>query len=202
MAEDPSVIAAQEERKRDLYLQTVLLREVITRILKRKARFREVTKPDPLIKPIIEFRRRMRVSSIDKFESTTYISSINFFVNDAAMQDKKALGAVIILLEEKGLLFLLRKMDYPMEDNDDPEELKDACGTLCNLICGSFKSGLSQLDYEDVTMSHFSSYQNEAPFGIDYDLNEQFYCEMTFGVEDFPKLLIVQYTMAPIPKKF
>jgi hypothetical protein len=200
MAEDPQIAAANEERKREVHLQLVLLREVVTRILKRKAKFREINKPEFLTKPIIEFRRRMRVSSLERFESTTYIASINFCRTNADLSANKALGAVIVFVEEKNLGFLLQRMDYPMEDNDNLDELKDACGTICNLICGNFKSGLVQLDYQELVMSHFSSFQNEAPFGIDYDQQEKNYYEMTFNVEEHEKLLTVVYTMGAVPK--
>ena len=62
----------------EFYVQALLLAEVTRRILSVKANVRLSSKPVMKVKPISEFRKRMRISSLEKFDTSTYISTINF----------------------------------------------------------------------------------------------------------------------------
>ena len=69
---------AKPKKYNDADLPAILLREVVLRILERKGQFKAKTSPFTQ-RQIVEFKKRMRVSSFDKFDNTTYISYINFY---------------------------------------------------------------------------------------------------------------------------
>jgi len=182
------------------YVQGLLLVEVVKRILNRRAGIQlSKIKSSLEIKPITEFMQRMRISSIEKFDTTTYISTINFYSNEKKMESREALGALVLYIEGKYIAELLKKLDYPIDDPRDEETLEDGCGTLCNLISGNFKSGLTQLDYIELTMSHFLSFRNEVLDGVGYDFTKEHKYEISIMIDGI-KRIMVDLTMGNIPK--
>lgn len=150
-------------------------------------------------KPVVDFMQRMRVSSLEKFEQSTFISTINFYQNLDDMENHVAIGVIIVYIPEDYIGELLKKLEYPIEDDDDEEALEAACGTICNLIAGNFKSGLTQLGYQELEMSHFSSYQNQVIDGVEYCKNRPHKYEISFSIKGNKKL-VVDYNMGKIPK--
>ena len=182
------------------YVQGILLAEVIKRILNRRANIQLAKiETDLALKPITEFMGRMRVSSIEKFDSTTYISTINFYKSEKDQVRQRTLGAIVVYIEGKYIAELLKRMDYPIEDPRDEETLLDGCGTIGNLIAGNFKSGLTQLGYAELVMSHFSSFRNEVLEGVSYDIDQQHKYEVTTRI-DGVKRMVTDLTMGEIPK--
>ncbi|MBF0484747.1 MAG: hypothetical protein HQL25_08605 [Candidatus Omnitrophica bacterium] len=151
----------------ELNLQARIAAEVLKRILERRAGLKLSSNPKFISRPIVEFMRRMRITSFEKFDTTTAISVINFFVGKSIENRESPIGTIVIYVEFDYLVMLLQKLGYPIEENDDSEML-DACGTLCNLIAGNFKSGLCQLGYVNLEMSHFMSFRNEIFEGVLY----------------------------------
>ncbi len=182
------------------YVQGILLAEVIKRILNRRADIQLAKIETELaLRPITEFMERMRVSSIEKFDSTTYISTINFYKSEKDQDGQRALGAIVVYIEGKYIAELLKRMDYPIDDPRDEETLLDGCGTICNLMAGNFKSGLTQLGYAELVMSHFSSFRNEVLEGVPYDIDQQNKYEVTTRI-DGVKRMVADLTMGEIPK--
>ncbi len=182
------------------YVQGLLLAEVVKRILNRRAGIQlSKIKSSFEVKPITEFMQRMRVSSIEKFDTTTYISTINFYSNEKKMKTQDALGALVLYIEGKYVTELLKKLNYPVDDARDEETLEDGCGTLCNLIAGNFKSGLTQLDYIELPMSHFLSFRNEILDGVAYDFTKEQKYEISIEI-DGVKRIMVDLAMGDIPK--
>ena len=189
----------KKDPKDEFYVLAVLLAEVVKRILKKKAGLEFSKKPLFALKPIVEFRKKMRISGLEKFNAKTYIASINFYLSDEALEKHQAIGALIIYIPEDHVSKFVQQMRYPSIDEDDEEALEDACGTLCNLIGGNFKSGLTQLGYMELVMSHFSTFVNEAVNGIEYDPKQKEIYEISFEIER-EKLLVADLTMGHIPK--
>ena len=191
-----------EEIKEDLdefYVQALMLAEVVRRILKQKADTELSRKPILELKPISHFMRRMRISSYEKFNETTYISAVNFFKTEEDMEEHNAVGAIVIYIGEDYIVRLFQDLGYPVFDEDDQESLEDACGTFCNLIAGNFKSGLAQLGYKDLFMSPFSSYRNEIINGVECDPDQLQKYEIHFEIKD-KKRIVADLTMGILPK--
>lgn len=195
MAQTPT----PQEKEHNFHLQAMLLAEVIKRILQKKGQINITEKPTLVLKPISEFMRRMRVSSFEKFDHSTFIATVNFYLNQDDFDHNRALGAIVLYVGEQYIVRLLNRLGYPDINEDDPLTLEDACGTFCNLIAGNFNAGLTQLGFNELIMSHFSTYQNEIINGVDFCSGEKFKYELTFEIDDIPQI-IVEYTMGYLPK--
>jgi len=183
----------------DLYLQAVCLTEVILRTFEHKGKLDVTSKPLPKIRPIVTANRRMKVMTLDKFSGSAYIGVINFFKDQAALKSNQAIGALIIYIGEKFIVDLFAQMGYPGLDENNEEELEDAVGTFCNIIGGKFKLALKQLNFIELEMSPFSTYQNEVKEGVLYDPRESRKYEIKFEI-DKEKAMIVELTLGAVPK--
>lgn len=180
------------------YIQGLLLAEVVKRILNKKAEIRLSAKPVLQLKPIVEFMKRMRSTSIGKFQGRTYIATINFYSNAENMENHKALGALVLYIGEEYVVKILQTLEYPIFDEDDQDGLEDACGSFCNLIGGNFKSALRQLGYKEILMSHFSTYQNDVFSGVEYPFGETHLYEITFEIAG-QKQIVGELTLGRVP---
>lgn len=182
-----------------LYVQAVMLSEVVKRTLKQKANIDLSQAPSIKTIPIVAFMKKMRVSGMDKFNGKTYIATVNFYDSKKNMEKHKSAGIVIVYMEEKFIPYLLKQLGYPDLDNEDKKDIEDAIGTFCNLIAAKFKQGIIQLGYIELEMSHFSSYENDVPGGVEYDLKQNQKYEISFDIKGI-KRIVVDFTMAPIAK--
>jgi hypothetical protein len=188
----------RERNLDEFYVQALLLAEVFRRILRRQGALVLSKKPDIVLKPIVEFRKRIRVSGLSKFDEKTFIAHINFYRNQEDMAKHKALGALIIYIPESYVVYLFQSLDYPVDDEDDIESIQDACGSLCNQIAGNFRAGLVQLGYQDVEMSPFFASQNDVVDGVEYCADHPELYELSFYIKN-QKRVIVDLNMGPIP---
>ncbi|MGE0268395.1 MAG: hypothetical protein AB7S78_08070 [Candidatus Omnitrophota bacterium] len=180
------------------YIQALMLARVVKRILKKRANIDLSSNPTFIVKPIAEFMNRIRVSSLNKFNETTYISTINFYKSRDDLDKHGALGALIIYVGQSYLVELIKKLNYPEVDEDDPEAMLDSIGTFCNLIAGNFKTGLTQLGYIELVMSHFSGYENKVLMGIEFSPSETQMYEIQFEIGG-EKRIVAEFSMASIP---
>ena len=186
------------EQLDELYIQTLMLSRVIRRILLKKAEIKISRNPTYILKPVTEFMNRLRVSSIEKFEEKTYISTINFYKNSEDLEKHDAAGALIIYVSESYLVKLIKELNYPEVDEDDSEAMVDAIGTFCNLIAGNFKAGLTQLGYVELVMSHFSGYENDILAGVEFSPDQMQMYEVQFEI-DGEKRIVAELSMSSIP---
>ena len=183
----------------EFYIQALLLAEVIKRIVKKRASLQISAVPKLQLQPILEFMKRMRVNGLTKFDEKTYISTVNFYENAAKMVLHQALGAIVLYIPEHYVVKLFRELEYPALEDEEESSLEDACGTFCNLIAGNFKTGLTQLGYRELVMSHFSTFQNDILNGVEYDPTQKQLYEISFDIKE-EKKIVVDFTMGLIPK--
>jgi len=188
-----------DKQAAEYYIQALLLAEVIKRILRKQGEIRLSNKPQITLKPITEFHKRMRVSGLEKFDEKTFISTVNYYVSKRALESHKSLGAVSIYIPEIYIVKLMQDLQYPVIDIDDEEGLEDACGTFCNLIAGNFKTGLMQLDYQELIMSHFSTFRNEIPDGVEIHPDQDELYEISFEIRG-EKKIVADLAVGPLPK--
>ena len=175
------------------------LNQCVTDLIKERSDLKFTKDPEVKRKNIIEYQGRMRVDGMEKFGEPTFISTVNYYASAADMQQGKTLGALVVYVEQGYIVQLLKKMKYPLANDEDENEMKDCCGTLCNIIAGRFKSAVSAMGYVELEMSHFSSYQNEVKEGIPFDHRERRKYEITFEIDD-EKALVVELTMGAVPR--
>ena len=175
------------------------LNQCVTDLIKERSDLKFTKDPEVKRKNIIEYQGRMRVDGMEKFGEPTFISTVNYYASAADMQQGKTLGALVVYVEQGYIVQLLKKMKYPLANDEDENEMKDCCGTLCNIIAGRFKSAVSAMGYVELEMSHFSNYKNSAFNGVDFNYNEWDKYEISFFLEG-EKRLVVEMTMGIIPK--
>ncbi len=156
---------------------------------------------DPILtkRNIVEYNGRMRADGMEKFNNPTFVAAINFYVDAAAMAKHSALGALVVYVEQDYVATMLKRLKYPPIDDEDNKAMCDACGALCNIIAGAFKSALVAGGYKELEMSHFSSYRNTAPNGVEFCFKEYDKYEICFHIDN-AKRLVLELTMAPVPK--
>jgi hypothetical protein len=158
---------------------------------------------EPIVerKKIIEYEGRMRVDGMEKFDNEpTYISAINYYLNAAAMEKHAAVGALVVYVKQDYLAKLLRMMGYPPIDDESDDELRDSCGTLCNLISGRFKSEMASAGYIELEMSAFINFRNNSFGGVEFCSSEYDKYQLSFDINGV-KQMVVEMTMGIIPKR-
>ncbi len=150
-------------------------------------------------KTIVEYNGMMRADGMEKFNEPAFISYINYYNSKADMEKNKAIGAIIVYIQQSYVAALLKLLKYPLADDEDMEAMADCCGTLCNIIAGAFKTEISKMGRIELEMSHFTSYRNHAVIGVPFNFSERDRYELTFFIKD-EKRLVVDVSMGIVPK--
>ena len=143
--------------------------------------------------------RRMRVFGMEKFNNPTFIATVNYYLNTQEMEKKAVWGLLAVYVEQDYLGNLIQLLEYPDVDDENPEDMKDACGSLCNLIGGQFRTDLIANGFANLEMSHFSSYSNSSLSGAEFynKVREKYEISFYIGGE---KRLVAEFTIGPLPK--
>ena len=151
-------------------------------------------------KSVLEYEGRMRVDGMDKFSNeATYISAINYYASKADMEKHSALGVIVVYVKQTYLANLMKSLKYPPIDDDNDDELRDSCGTLCNLIAGRFKSEMVKAGYVELEMSSFTNFRNSSFGGVEFSSGEFDKYEISFFIAN-EKRLAIEMSMGPVPK--
>ncbi|HOD12562.1 MAG TPA: hypothetical protein PLO93_03415 [Candidatus Omnitrophota bacterium] len=177
-----------------------MLNRSVERMFLERNEIRFSKDPDMEKRLIIEYGGLMRADGLEKYNESSFISYINYYLNAKDMEKNKAIGAIVVYIEQTYVATLLKLLKYPLADDEDLDALADCCGTLCNIIAGAFKTEISKAGYIELEMSHFTSYRNRAVVGVPFCFNEREKIESTFFIQN-QKRLIVETTMGIVPKR-
>jgi len=191
---------AKEDHASNLIDMSVALSVAVKKVFLEKSKTKFSSDPIIVKKPIVAFMGRMRIDAMEKFNQTTIMSTVHYFKSSAELNSGKPRGLIIIYLERKFVPEILRLLQYPYIDADEDSDVFDGTGAIVNLIAGYFKNELKALGYKDLEMSHFQSFVNKVPQGLDYPRDQVDRYELSFDLEN-TKRLVVEMVMAPIPKK-
>ena len=142
-----SPASVQKKRNSDLYALALALAVVVLRIIKKQSGVRLSEEPLVQMKIITQFRHRMRIDAMEKFNQPTVFSTIHFFRNKKRQTQNVPDGVLCVYVKRQYLPELMRLLKYPYIDNDIEDEVLDGCGTLANLIAGHFRNELFSLGY-------------------------------------------------------
>jgi hypothetical protein len=152
-------------------------------------------------KKITDFDGRMRADGMEKFNNEpTYVSAVNYFANQKDMEKKKAVGTLIVYVEQAYLPNLMKLLKYPPIDDESENAMLDSCGTLGNIVAGRFKSEISQAGYIELEMSHFVTYRNSAFTGVPFPTTEYHMFELICFL-DGKKKIVLEMTMGTVPRR-
>ena len=157
--------------------------------------------PEKNKKKIIEYKGKMRADGMEKFnQEPTYVSAVNYFASAKDMQAKKAVGVVVVYVEQAYLPKLMKLLKYPPVDDESEDAMQDSCGTLCNIVAGRFKSEISSAGYIELEMSHFVTYRNSAFAGVDFCFAEFDMFEINFFLEG-QKRMVAETSIGIVPHR-
>jgi len=157
--------------------------------------------PEKLAVNIVEYQGKMRCDGMEKFNNEpTYVSTVNYYNNAVDMSKNKAVGALVVYIQQAYMARIMKHLKYPAFDDEDENALLDSCGTLCNILAGRFKSEISKAGYIDLEMSHFSTFRNSAVPGCAFSPSEFDAYTINFILEN-EKRMVLEMTMGVVPRK-
>lgn len=188
-----------QEINDDLHKLATALTKLIVKFFKENAAVEFSNKPQLKREFIREFNKKMRIYGVEKFSAPTFVSTVNYYKNLEDLQNSRPLGVLIVYIIQDYVSSLLKSFNYPDIDDSDDNALKDACGTLCNVIAGRFKAEISSMGFIELEMSHFTNYLNTSLRGVDYCVDQPEKYEITFEIYR-QKKLVVEMSMGAIPR--
>jgi hypothetical protein len=199
LAQAKRKIFLREDHSSALFTMSLALAVAVRKILREKANVRFSREPIIEKKPITHFMKRMRVDPMEKFNGPTVVSAIHFYKDVEQMNRGKPCGLLLTYVEIAHIASLLKLLDYPEIDEDEEEDVEDACGAICNIIGGYFKNELAALGYPSLEMSSFESYINSVVNGVAYPLKSNFKYEVNYEIGG-QKKLVTEMVMAPLTR--
>lgn len=189
----------REDHSSALFTMSLALAVAVRKIFREKAGVSFSREPIIEKKPVTHFMRQMRVDPMEKFNAPTVVSAIQFYKNRKDMDLGKPVGLLLCYVEVSFLSHLLHLLDYPEIDDDEEEEVEDACGALCNIIGGYYKNELIGLGYAPLEMTSFESYINSVVNGVDYPTKTVNKYEVSYEIQG-QKRLVTEIVMSPLAR--
>ncbi len=157
--------------------------------------------PEKVFGAIIEYKGKMQADGMEKFNNeAAYVSTINYYLNAVDMAKNKAVGALIVYVEQTYMPKLMKLLKYPPIDDENENALLDSCGTLCNILAGRFKSEIASAGYIELEMSHFLTFRNSAVPGVDFCASEFDLYTINFLIEN-EKRMVIDMSMGIVPTR-
>jgi len=159
------------------------------------------TKPfEVATKHIDEYEDRMRIKATDKFDVAVYLAAANFYLNKADMQAHRARGAMIIYMDIEVADKLFKAAGLKVPYDEDDESMMGLCGSLCQSIADNLRDRLAEEGFAKLEVSTPAVYKNSISEGIEFSKDQDEKQELSFYFLKH-KALVVEWTMAPVPKK-
>lgn len=150
---------------------------------------------------IVEYQGKMRADGMEKFNNEpTYVSAVNYYLNAQDMTKRKAIGVLIIYVEQKYMPRIMKLLQYPQVDDENENALLDSCGTLANILAGRFKSEIVKAGYPELEMSAFATFRNSAVPGVDFCFSEYDAYTVNYIIEN-EKRMVMEMSMGTLPRK-
>ena len=151
-------------------------------------------------KPIEEYEGRMRVSAIGKFDGAVYIAATSFYLNSTDMLAHKARGALVCYVETEIADKILKAAGLEVPYDEDDESMEGLCGSLCHSMANTIKDRLSADGFLALEISTPAVFKNTISEGVEFGKDQDEKQVLSFYFRKH-KALVLEWTMAPIPKK-
>lgn len=159
------------------------------------------TKPFEIAtKSIDDYENRMLVKAADKFNVSAYIASTSFYLNHADMQSGRARGSMVVYMDTEVADKIFKAAGLQVPYDEDDESMMALSGSLCQLIAGALKERLAAAGYANLEVSSPEVYKNNISEGVAYSKDQNEKQEISFYFLKH-KALVIDWTMAPIPRK-
>ena len=149
---------------------------------------------------IIEYDGRMRISGMEKFNSTSFISVVNFYLNQGDMQRQKSKGVMVLYFEGENMSKFLKAFGIRFPDDEDDKSMMDACGQVAAAVADEFKAELTRKGFVELVASKPHNYKNNVIEGVEYSTDQK--TKQTVSFFYFrTKVIAADLTMAALPPK-
>ena len=149
---------------------------------------------------IAEYDDRMRASGVEKFNSTTYISVVNFYLNQTDMERRKTKGAMVLYFENENMSKFLKAFGIKFPEDEDSQSMMDAGGEVAVAVADAFKAELARKGFADLVASKPSNYRNNVIEGVEFSIDQK--TKQTVSYFYFrTKVIAADLTMAELPRK-
>jgi hypothetical protein len=136
--------------------------------------------PTAKLQHLIEYQGRMSVTAMEKFNGPTYISGVSFYLSSQDKDKHRAVGAMALYIEASNAEKLLKAFGYSVGDDEEDEEVLNACGKVCVVLAEGLKKELAKLKYPDLILSVPVSEKNSLADGIESGANQMEKQEISF----------------------
>ena len=151
-------------------------------------------------KPIVEYEGHMMVKATDKFDVAVYLAASSFYLNQADMKARKARGALVVYLDTEVADKVFKAAGFQVPYDEDDESMLALGGSLCQMIAEAIKERLAAAGYPSLEFSTPATYKNTISGGVEFSKEQTEKQELSFYFLKH-KAVVVEWTMAPIPKK-
>src|SRR5436190_1488604 len=104
----------------DPQVLTAVMTRSIEQLLSKMSGIASTKPPETKELEIDEYDGRMRVSGVEKFDASSYISVVNYYLSDKDLKSHKAKGAMILYIESENSSKLFKALGIKVtEDEDD-----------------------------------------------------------------------------------
>ncbi len=157
--------------------------------------------PETKEKDIVEYENRIRINGLEKFQAPSYISAINYYLNEAdAKRAGKAKGALILYVDVENSGKIYKALGLPFPDDEDDASMMNCNGAFCKIIGDAFKNELVNMGYVDLFMSAPDNYRSSIVDGVEFSLDQKKMLEFSFFYLK-RKSIVVELSLAGLPMK-
>ena len=173
-----------------------LMREILSKI----TGMVQTQEPETKESEIVDYEGRMRVLGVEKFNATSYVAVINFYLNERDMQKRSGTkGALVLYLDSENAGKLFKGLSIPFDEDEDDGSMLNACSQFAKLIGEAFKQRLTASGYSNLFMSEPDSFKNSLLEGVEFSPDQTTKQEFSFFYLK-RKTIVVEVTFADIPK--
>jgi hypothetical protein len=152
------------------------------------------------VKPVEEYDERMRIKATDKFDVAVYIAAINFYLSQSDKQAHRARGALVLYMDTEVADKIFKAAGLQVPYDEDDESMMGLCGSLCQSIATALKDRLAATGFHSLEVSSPAVYKNTISEGVEFSKDQDEKQELSFYFLKH-KALVIDWTLAPIPKK-
>jgi len=150
-------------------------------------------------KNITEYEGKLRVSGMEMFNESTYISTLSYYLSKNDLEKHKAAGAVIIYIRKDQAPGFLKLLGYREFNDESDKSVMEACGVFFKVIAENFKKRLVAEGYTELVMSEHSNFFNDVFVGVDFDKKQYDEYELDFSIKG-ERAMVFDMSLAPIPQ--
>ncbi len=149
---------------------------------------------------IEEYEGCMKATGVEKFESSSYLSVINYYLSNSDLEHHKPKGTLILYLGSENAGKFYKALGFKVPEDEDDASMLEACGKFCNSLGESFKNKLKESGYGGLVMSIPENYKNSVMGGAEFSAEQATIQEFSFFYWR-NKAIVVEVVFADIPRR-